>query len=59
MESFKADGAKLNYCSECKKDVDRIVRIGEEFYINKETHSWTAQVCKDCLKKALELIKEK
>lgn len=59
MELYKTDKLKWNHCLECKKDVDRIVRLGEEIHtVDLKIHSWTTHICKDCLEKALKLIKE-
>lgn len=39
-------------CSECKKDVQRVIQLGDE----PDYESNTALVCEYCLKEALQLI---
>ena len=38
-------------CHECKREVDAVVQLGEE----PDSESYTANVCVECLRKALEL----
>lgn len=42
-------------CSECRKYVEEMVQVGED----PDYESSTAEICFDCLKKALELRSEK
>jgi hypothetical protein len=42
-------------CDDCRKDVDAVVQAGEE----PEYDSGTANLCVDCLRKALALIESK
>lgn len=46
----------INICTECQKDADWIVRVGEESSSLWETA--TVWLCSECLQKAIDLIEE-
>ncbi len=55
IETMGFDGswaAELHRCHECHREVPLVVELGEE----PDYESYTAQVCPDCLRAALELV---